>query len=124
MTWTGRQQRGVSRWILQLCDDLFLYFFLLPCFFFHFFSSHLLEASVSESQKIKMDGKTMTKCQKKKRCARESKEKEEDVARLNRKSSTLFLFASPKDIPGRPVPFFRGHQATPAYSLHLSFFLE
>lgn len=50
MTWTGRQQRGVSRWILQLCDDLFLYFFLPPCFFFHFFLHTSIE-SVSEGQK-------------------------------------------------------------------------
>lgn len=100
----------------------FYIFFLPPCFFFHFFLHTSIE-SVSESQKLRMDGKTMTKCQKK-RCAKESEEREEDVARLNRKSSTLFLFASPRDIPGKPVPFFRGHQATPAYSLHLSFFLE
>lgn len=56
------------------------------------------------AKNIKMDGRTMTKCQKK-RCAKESKEKEEDVVLLNRKSSTLFLFSSPKDIPGKPVPF-------------------
>lgn len=105
MTWTGRQQRGVSRWILQLCDDLFLFFFSSHVSFFIFFLHTSTQSVCLRAKKIKMDGKTMTKCQKK-RCAKEGKEKEEDTALLNRKSSTLFLFASPKDIPGKPVPFF------------------
>lgn len=101
---------------------IYFYIFFSPhvSFFIFFFTPP--SRVCLRAKKIRMDGKTMTKCQKK-RCARESKEKEEDVVRLNRKSSTLFLFPSPKDIPGKPVPFFRGHQATPAYSPSL-FFLE